>query len=183
MGEVIGVTGKMASGKNYVCSQFEAQGWSCIDADCLVHEAINLCAEKIIAEFDIPARKMGLRILKDDGTVDRRALGRLLFSDQSLLARQEAIVYPVITQMIREFIQNHPKAVINATVMYKTPEILGLCSKIYYVNAPFLTRLRRARHRDNLPYAQILRRFYAQRNLLKEYRKTGKEIQIINNYS
>ncbi|MCR4579778.1 MAG: dephospho-CoA kinase [Treponema sp.] len=181
MSQVIGIAGKMASGKNYIASQFEKEGWSSIDADLLVHEAINQSSQQIISAFQEPAKKMGLTITNPDKTINRRELGRLLFSDPELLKVQESIVYPIITQMIKDFIKNHEKVIINATVMYKTPEIMELCSKIYYIEAPFFTRLKRARQRDHLPYRQILRRFWAQRNLLKEYKKSDKEIQIIKN--
>ena len=70
---------------------------------------------------------------------------------------------------------------INATVLYKTPELMNLCGGIIFVTAPLLIRLFRARKRDGLPFHQILRRFYAQRMLLKEYRKTGRKIITIRN--
>ena len=183
MGTVIAVVGKMASGKNYVCSKLEKEGWACIDADLLVHDAINQSSKKITETFSEAAERMGIAITNPDGTINRRELGRVLFSDSALLSAQEAIIYPVITEMIKDFISLHEKSVINATVLYKTPEIMNLCSKILYVKAPFFPRLRRAHRRDNLPYRQILSRFRAQRTLLKEYQKSGKEIQIIKNYS
>ena len=94
---------------------------------------------------------------------------------------QESRVYPIITKLIENFIDGHDKTIINATVLYKTPEILSRCEKILFVTAPFFTRLRRARRRDNLPLKQILKRFHAQRNLLKEYQKSGIPVEIINN--
>ena len=76
--------------------------------------------------------------------------------------------YEVVAE---DFINTHEKSIINATVLYKTPELLKRCQKIIFVTAPFFTRLRRARNRDHLPYRQIFRRFHAQRNLLKEYKR------------
>lgn len=178
---LICVTGKMAAGKNYICSQLEKDGWSAIDADILVHQAIEIARDRILNQFEPYAKEKKIKINKDDGSIDRRALGELLFSMPSLLKVQESIVYPIITRMIDDFIENHPKTIINATVLYKTPEILNRCDVIIFVTAPFFTRLKRSRKRDHLPYIQILKRFYSQRNLLQEYKKSNKKLIIINN--
>jgi dephospho-CoA kinase len=179
--KLICICGKMASGKNYVCSLLEKLGWSCVDADLLVHEAINQSTEKILAEFSDEAAKNKIIITNSDGTINRKALGQLLFKNPALLKKQEDIVYPVIIKMIEDFISRHEKTVINATVLYKTPDLLARCEKIIFVTAPYFTRLRRARRRDHLPLRQIVRRFHAQRHLLKEYQKTGIPVEIIQN--
>jgi dephospho-CoA kinase len=64
-------------------------------------------------------------------------------------------------------------------VLYKTPELLALCDKVFFVTAPFFKRLVRARRRDRLPLSQILKRFNAQHNLLKEYQKLVPQDKII----
>ena len=180
--QTIAVTGPMAAGKNYICSQMEKEGWSTIDADLLVHDAIEHVKDRILDTFIPYAEQQNLKLKKEDGSIDRRALGQLLFSFPDLLKVQESMVYPIITKWINDFIAEHDKTIINATVLYKTPDILARCSKVIFVTAPFWTRLRRARHRDHLPYRQIFRRFHAQRHLLQEYQKTGIEIEIIQNF-
>ena len=178
---IIAVVGPMAAGKNYICSQMQAQGWAAVDADLLVHDASELVKERILDTFIPYAEEQNIKLTKSDGSIDRRALGQLLFSFPDLLKVQESMVYPIIIQRINEFIEIHEKTIINATVLYKTPELLKRCQKILFVTAPFLTRLRRARKRDHLSYRQIFRRFHAQRHLLEEYKKTGIPIEIINN--
>lgn len=178
---IIAVTGPMAAGKNYICSKLQAEGWAAVDADLLVHDAIELVKDKILETFIPYAESQNIKLTNPDGSIDRHALGRLLFSFPELLKIQESIVYPIITKQIENFIDGHDKTIINATVLYKTPEILSRCEKILFVTAPFFTRLRRARRRDNLPLKQILKRFHAQRNLLKEYQKSGIPVEIINN--
>lgn len=178
---VIAVTGKMAAGKNYVCSQLAKEGWAVIDADLVVHDAIYLAKDIILKKFEPYALEHNIKIKAEDGSIDRRALGQLLFSMPSLLKVQESIVYPIITKNIEDFIEQHEKAIINATVLYKTPDLMNKCSKIIFVTAPFLTRLKRARKRDNMPVKEILKRFYRQRDLLKEYQKTGIPIEIWQN--
>ena len=178
---IMAVTGPMAAGKNYICKQLEKEGWASVDADLLVHDAIEIAKDRIIDTFTPYAEEHKIKIARTDGTIDRRALGQLLFAIPELLKVQESIVYPIITKWIDDFISEHEKTIINATVLYKTPDILNRCQKILFVTAPLLTRLRRARTRDHLPYRQILRRFWVQRNLLKEYQKTGIPVEIIKN--
>lgn len=185
MGNIICVTGKMASGKNYICEQYKKQGWTSLDADILVHGAIDIAKDKILDTFSPYAEQQNIKLKKDsDGSIDRRALGKLLFSMPNLLQIQENIVYSIITEQIKEYIQNHPdeNIIINATVLYKTPELMSLCSKIVYVKAPFFTRYKRALHRDKIPPKDILKRFKSQSGLLKNYKKTKKTIEIINNF-
>lgn len=179
--KLICICGKMASGKNYVCSILEKLGWSCVDADLLVHQAINQSTEKIIAEFSDEAARNNITITNTDGTINRKALGQLLFKNPDLLKKQEDIVYPVIIKMIEDFISTHEKTAINATVLYKTPELLSKCELILYVQAPFIKRFFRVKKRDNLPSAQIFRRFSAQKNMLSAYKKAGIKIITINN--
>ena len=183
MKEVIAVTGPMASGKNYICSQMEKQGWVSVDADILVHQAIELVKDKILQKFIPFAQKENIKLTKEDGSIDRKALGRLLFSFPELLAIQESMVYPIIIQQILQFINEHEKTIINATVLYKTKELLYQCDKIIYVQAPFFKRLFRALRRDKLPLPQILKRFHAQKNLLQEYQKlvAPEKIVVVKN--
>ena len=67
---IIAVTGPMASGKNYICSQMEAQGWCSIDADILVHKAIELEKDKILEKFTPYAQEQNLTLTNDDGTIE-----------------------------------------------------------------------------------------------------------------
>ncbi|MCR4948044.1 MAG: dephospho-CoA kinase [Treponema sp.] len=179
--QVIAVTGPMAAGKNFICSQMQKEGWAAVDADLLVHDAIEIVKERILDTFIPYAEQQNIKLTRTDGSIDRRALGELLFSFPELLKVQESMVYPIIIQQINEFIANHDKTIINATVLYKTPELLNQCQKIIFVTAPFFTRLRRARQRDHLSYRQIFHRFHAQRNLLEEYQKSGIPVEIVNN--
>lgn len=179
MKEVIAVVGPMASGKNYICKQLEQQGWTSIDADILVHQAIEQVKDKILEKFVPFAEQEHINLTNPDGTINRRALGKLLFSFPELLQIQESIVYPIIIQEILEFINNHEKSIINATVLYKTPQLLAYCDKIIYVSSPFFKRLLRALRRDKLPLFQILRRFHAQKNLLREYQKKVPQEKIV----
>ena len=177
----------MAAGKNYVTSKFEEQGFVSVDLDKTAHTAISLCTNDIIATFSEEACKRKINLRKADGTLNRRALGEIVFSNKKLLEKQEGIVYPKIIELTNQFIRENKgrQIILNATVLFKTPELLNQCEKIIFVTAGLLTRIKRARKRDGLPFAQILARFKSQWNLLSEYKsaakKAGIPIEIVRN--
>ena len=181
--EIICLTGKMASGKNYISKLLLDENSVSVDLDNFGHMAINSCKDQIYNAFNEIAEKKGINLKKVDGSIDRRALGSLIFSDKALIKKQESIVYPEIIKLTKDFIkQNKEKTIyINATLLFKTPELMELCSKIYFVKSNFFIRLYRAKKRDNLPLGQILKRFLAQKDLLKNYKLTGKPIIFIKN--
>lgn len=184
-GAIICVTGPMAAGKNTVSERFARRGYLVIDADEVVHNAIDKMSSAIIKEFKDEANKLGLMIARPDGRIDRRALGSILFRSPVLLSRQEAIVLPEVereTLMIISSSKNR-RIVLNAVSLYKTPRLMTLCSLIIFVAAPMLVRLQRVRRRDGLPYKEIIKRFHSQRMLLAEYKKTGIPIAIVNNFA
>ena len=175
----------MAAGKNAAAKLLEKRGWLCIDADTLVHEAIESEADKIIRTFSQDAKKRGIDIVRQDGSIDRRSLGKLVFSDASLLAKQEAIVYPAIEKCAMQKTDSHEakNIALNAAVLFKTPTLMRMCRAILYVEAPFLVRLLRAKKRDGDAVRVICKRFRAQRGLYRNYKQTGIPIVKVRNAS
>ena len=177
----------MAAGKNAVCRILEERGFIALDADRQVHGAIEKAAPEIIKTFSNEAKAQNITLTDENGRINRRELGRLLFTSKELLSKQESIVYPVIIEETKNFIQKQQELksdvdiILNATVLYKTPELLNLCKYIIYVDAPKITRIVRALKRDRMPLRQILSRFASQKNLFSEYKKTGVPIIKITN--
>lgn len=224
--QVIGLTGKMASGKNYVCSELEKIGFVSVDCDVEVHKVLEEKKEKIISTFSDYAKRKNLSLKNPDGSLNRRNLGALLFQNPELLALHESIVYPTLTQNIKEKIEIERERfnttrtgisndayisgdagttnddcpatdaglrnstssqapirgiIINATVLYKTPELLNKCDKIIFVQSNFITRFLRARKRDKMPLGQIKNRFLSQFHLKDRYKESGLEIITVRN--
>lgn len=188
------VAGKIAAGKNFVCSIFEKRGFFCIDADSVIHEIINEKQNEILAAFHDDAQKAGICLQNADGTPNRRALGRLVFSKKEFLERQENIVYPAFVERVEKIIAQISRGadfengkgavrgiVLNAAVLYKTPQLLEKCRAIFFVDAPAFVRFLRVRRRDGISPHEILKRFFSQRNLFAQYKKFSKshEVQIV----
>ena len=95
---VIGMAGGIATGKSSVSRRLQRLGASSINCDKLGHQAYlpgTAVYKKIIEEF-------GTSILNEDTTINRRALGPIVFSDKRKLARLNEIVWPEIAQMVQE---------------------------------------------------------------------------------
>ncbi len=195
---VICVAGPIAAGKNFVCSILEERGFFCLDADQEIHKIICEKQAEIFSRFSQAAASRGINLRAADGSLDRRALGKLLFKDPALLAEQEKILYPEFVARVQKLIdaQNRAQAqeggstgieskpktarglAINAALLYKTPSLLNQCKKIIYVDAPLLVRAWRIRRRDRLPLLQIIRRIKSQKGLLQEYKRFAADYGI-----
>ena len=181
--KVIGLTGPMASGKNLAASILEGFGCVSVDADKLVHQAVETAKDQIIETFGINAKEMKIEILNPDGTINRRQLARIVFQSEENLRKQEQIVHPIVEKLTLDFIeQNSDKVVIvNATVLHKI-ELVKNCDALIFITAPTLKRLFRAKKRDHLSTKQILQRFHSQKHLFTKYKKLNSDIYRVMNF-
>ena len=168
----------MAAGKNLVAEILQEKGFVGLDADTVAHEAVEECRDAILNEFSEEAEKRKIQLEGQDKKIDRRALASIVFSDPSLLKRQEDIVYPFITERINEFLKSKDKKdmVLHATVLYKIPELLKKMDAVLYIDSPVIIRFLRARKRDGLSAGNIIRRFRNQRNLFANYKALNADI-------
>ena len=93
----IGLTGGIASGKSTVAGFFRTWGAFVADADEISRHALDpgtACYERTVAAF-------GRGILCADGTVDRKKVAALVFSDQALLATLNGIIHPYVRETIQ----------------------------------------------------------------------------------
>ena len=98
---VIGLTGSIGTGKSEAARQLEALGASIISADQVGHEAYTPNTEaweQVVAAF-------GDGILQDDGEIDRRKLGAVVFSDPGQLEKLNQIMHPRMARMVADKIE------------------------------------------------------------------------------
>ena len=91
---MVGLTGGIGSGKSVVTRLLAEHGAVVVDADLIAREVVEPGTEglaKVVAEF-------GESMLRPDGTLDRPALGALVFADPAKLSALNAIVHPLIGQ-------------------------------------------------------------------------------------
>jgi dephospho-CoA kinase len=102
----VALTGGIATGKSYCLARFAALGAAVVDADRLARDAVAPGSSALGAV----ALRFGRSILLPDGSLDRAALGRIVFSDRAARADLEAIVHPEVYRGIGEWFASRPPA-------------------------------------------------------------------------
>jgi dephospho-CoA kinase len=90
----VGLTGGIACGKSEVARRFAVSGLETLDLDVLAHE---LTAPGRPAYGDVVA-EFGRGVLAPDGSIDRRALGAIVFRSASARERLNALVHPRVRE-------------------------------------------------------------------------------------
>lgn len=179
---VIGLAGPSCAGKNAAGDILARRGFAVIDADKIAHEVLEELKNRILEEFREAAATKSVSLLRQDGSLDRKALGSLLFADPALLARHESIVYPRITEILGRMIDENREhgVVINAALLHKTP-ILDRFDFLIFVDAWLPIRFVRALRRDKIPPKRVFHRFQSQKNLFAQYLLKNVDIQRVDN--
>jgi dephospho-CoA kinase len=129
----IGLTGPIGCGKSTVASWLAELGAEVIDADDVAHEVTapgTAATAAIAAEF-------GADLLGADGSLDRAALGRIVFADPAALARLESIVHPavrpvIVARMERAAADGAPVVVVEAIKLVEGG-LATLCDEVWLV--------------------------------------------------
>ncbi len=95
---IIGLTGNIGCGKSAVARMLAGLGAEVVDADQLVHQLMVPGSESWQGIVD----RFGRDILRPDGSIDRRALGEMVFRDPGALASLEAILHPAVRRLVEE---------------------------------------------------------------------------------
>ena len=105
---IIGLTGAIGTGKSLVRKMLEHKGALTIDADRLAHRAYAAGTKG----FNELSRTFGNEILDQNGHVNRKRLGELVFRDSHALHQLEAIIHPLVTQAVERIIKLSPLPII-----------------------------------------------------------------------
>jgi dephospho-CoA kinase len=173
MKTIVGLTGGYCSGKNEAAVTFAHEGFTLIDVDLLGHRALAACAGVLAETF-------GPDILQADGTVNRRALGAIVFSDHEKLKLHESIVHPAMLKFLDEEIAAHEKVCIHAALLYRFPQ-KNVCDLIVEMRAPLALRIQRGMTRDGLSEAEIRKRITNQRYLWRLRPKKNPPVVLVDN--
>lgn len=170
---IIGLTGGSGTGKSTVSDWFLKKGYKVIDGDKLSRELTvpgSPVLDKIISTF-------GKEYLLPDGTLDRRALGGLIFTDDAARLTLNSILHPAITDEVRKRIENVENAVIEGAAIHEC-DIFKLCDKCIFVSCPGDIRIKRIMERDNLTFEYAKNRINSQKS--DEYYRGVCDIEIVN---
>lgn len=168
--KIIGLSGGIASGKNFVADVFAKNGAAIFDADKEVH----MLLESDTATISEIKKKFPKSFAA--GKIDRKLLGEIVFNDQNKLRVLEKILHEKVRQNYQKFLakakkEKHKLAVLNIPLLHETDSYK--CDKIVAIIASESLRKKRflARARKKDP-----------RNFVKESNNLAKKFeQIIAN--
>ena len=167
---VIGLIGAIGAGKSTVAALMGSLGGFVVDADKIGHEVLD---EPAVC--DQLTERWGASILRDDGTVNRRAVGAIVFADPAERKVLESVVFPRIHEREGEqfaLADADPAArfiVLDAAVLVEAGRD-EVCKKLVFVDAPREERLKRLIARSGWTADELTRREAAQLPLAEKRR-------------
>lgn len=114
---LIAVTGGIASGKSTIARRLAEHGAVVVDADQVVRD-LQRPGESVLAQM---VDLLGDGILAPDGSLDRAAVGRVVFSDADTLARLNSIVHPAVKEETQRRFAAARAADPDAVIVYDVP--------------------------------------------------------------
>ncbi|HET8943219.1 MAG TPA: dephospho-CoA kinase [Dehalococcoidia bacterium] len=155
---VIGLTGGIGSGKSTVAKLLEDAGAVVLSADLMGHEVYlpgKPAYNEIIETF-------GREVVAKDGTIDRKKLGPIVFSDPANLAKLNAITHPRMKEMMRERLGEIAAggatyAVLEAALLFDAGWD-DLADEVWVTVAPARVAAERTAARSGIPVEQVLER-------------------------
>ena len=101
----VALSGGIASGKTTVSNTFKELGVPVVDADVLSRKVVEPGTEGLLAVVD----RFGQSILQSDGSLDRKKLRQIVFSDPAARTDLENIIHPRVRELTQQFL-NQQKA-------------------------------------------------------------------------
>jgi dephospho-CoA kinase len=159
---IFGLTGGTGSGKSLAAKRFEHHGIPTIDADNTGHDLIEPgggAYQQVVEQF-------GPDILMD-GRIDRGKLGELVFADEAARRQLNAIVHPLIFQVISRrcaelYGQGHDAVIIDAALLAENGQREKWLDGLILVTAPRDVRVARLVADRHIAPEQALQRIQAQ---------------------
>jgi dephospho-CoA kinase len=159
---VIGLTGSIATGKSTVANMFRELQIPVIDADVLAREVVEP-GEKAYEEI---VKHFGKEILFEDGTLNRKKLGSIVFSDAEKRKILNSIVHPEVRKKMLEkrdtYIKEKKKAVVLDIPLLFESKLTHLVDKTLVVYTDKKIQLSRLMERDKSTKENALKRIHAQ---------------------
>jgi dephospho-CoA kinase len=148
----IGLTGGIGCGKSTVARIFEQLKTPVIDADEIAHQLVAI-GQPALAQIQ---QDFGTRVFKPDGSLDRKKLSEIVFSDPKQKQKLESILHPLVYQFIQAKIKqlNTPYCIICIPLIFET-NMTHLVDRILVVDCSVETQIERVRKRDNMAIERI----------------------------
>jgi len=159
---VIGLTGGIGTGKSTVAAFLEKQGATILNADQIGHE-VYVPGRPAFHEL---VEAFGREIIGEDGNIDRKKLGGIVFSDPKQMTRLNSVVHPRMKGIMREKLQDLARsgtaiAVIEAAILFEA-RWDDLADEVWVTSAPPEIAAQRVAERSALSLEQVKKRIKSQ---------------------
>jgi dephospho-CoA kinase len=174
---LVGLTGGIGSGKSLVAELLAAHGATIIDADVLAREAVAPGTPGPAAVRE----RFGTGVLRPDGSLDRAALGRIVFGDPIARRDLEAIIHPAVRARAAALAAAAPEGAVVVQVIPLLVETgqQGHFDQVVVVDVEPEVQLSRIVRRDGLSEAEARARLRAQAS--REARLAAAHVVLRNN--
>ena len=175
---IIGLTGGIGSGKSTVSDILKEQGIPVVDGDRIAREVV----EPHRPAYDEVVRVFGTEVLQQDGTLNRKHIGEIVFSDPEKLSMLNSITHKEIYRVILERLESLKET--GTTLVFLDVALLfetgfdQLTDRVWVVDAPDAVRVERIQKRDGLREEEILKRIQSQ--MSREMRNTKGDLVLDN---
>lgn len=150
---IIGLTGGIGCGKSSATNFFAAHGIDIIDTDQIAHELTQPTGKAV----DIIQKTFGTELVTKDGALDRSRMRKLVFSNQSLKDKLEAILHPLIYQEVVRRISFASSAYIIVAVplLLETKEFQKLVDRVLVIDCTEQLQISRTIARSKLNEQEV----------------------------
>jgi len=156
----VGLTGGIGAGKSEVASRLAAQGAVVLDADAVAREVVAPGTPGLAAVIEA----FGPEVLQPDGSLNRTRLGEIVFADDQLRAKLNAIVHPLVRERMTELEAAASPAgiVVQDVPLIAENGLAGAYDLVVVVDVPPRVQIDRLTRNRGMPREQARARMAAQ---------------------
>ncbi|MBD5130591.1 MAG: dephospho-CoA kinase [Ruminococcaceae bacterium] len=170
---IIGLTGQSGAGKSTVCKAFAESGFTVIDCDKTARKTAE--NSRFLDEL---SQRFSEKLLNPDGSLNRAATARLIFTDEEKRGLYQRIIFPyIIYEIMREIRNAKGNVLLDAPTLFEA-KLDMLCDKIVSVTADLDKCAERIIKRDKITLEQARERLSSQHSA--EFFKERSDVNIEN---
>lgn len=174
----IGITGGIASGKSYVCSQIEKMGYPLIDCD-KINKEFQQIGMPIYNEI---VKQFGDDYLNEDKTINKNKLGKLIFSNKEERIKLNNISHPLIIEEMKRQIDKYEGLIFMEIPLLFETNLEYLCDKIICIFVDEKIQIDRLMARDSIEYDYTISKIKTQMPLELKKEKSDYIIDSSNGF-